>query len=190
MKRVVLIGDSIRMGYQPHVLAALKARAVVTAPKANCGNTLWIREHLDEWVISQKPDLVHFNAGIHDLGWMPGETNSRFSMSEYVRSLRIIVQRLRTHTHATLIFATTTPFLVPCDLTVPKDQCTSATGVDRYNAAAVKLMKRLGVPVNELNRVVHQAGLQKCLRDDKIHMTNAGNDLLGAAVIEAIQKHL
>jgi lysophospholipase L1-like esterase len=189
-KRIILIGDSIRMGYQSRVRAAFEGRAVVTAPKENCGNTFWIRENLDKWVISHKPDVVHFNAGIHDLGWMPGETNPRFSISEYARSLRIIVDRLRGETDASLIFATTTPILKPCSPSLPKEQCRSAEIVDRYNAAAVKVMAARDVAVNDLNQVVHQAGLSTCICDDKIHMADDGNDVLAAAVVRAIEKHL
>src|SRR5690606_35581145 len=85
----------------------------VVHPRENCANSFNLREHLREWAIDLQPDIVHFNAGIHDLGWMPDEVVPRFTTSAYARNLRIIVDRLRRHTTARLIFATTTPFRCP-----------------------------------------------------------------------------
>ena len=190
MFKVVLIGDSIRMGYQDRVRQIVGARAEVVAPDANCGNTMLVRENLGPWVIDRAPDLVHFNCGIHDLGWMAGEKVPRFTIGAYVRNLRIIVSRMKESTRARLIFATTTPFLIPCIAEVPKAKCRSAAIVGRYNAAAARLMRRLGVPVNDLNRVVVRAGLHACLSDDKIHMTAEGNEILAQAVAAAILHEL
>jgi len=184
--RIVLIGDSIRMGYMQRVRQLVGERAEVVWPEANCGNSMMIREHLREWVIDHAPDLVHFNAGIHDLGWMPDETVPRFTISAYVRNLRIIVQRLRRTTQARLIFATTTPFLIPLDAG-SKEQCRIAPVVARYNAAAVRLMKSLDVPVNDLYQAAAAAGVSNCLGDDKLHMNDYGNRVLAAAVAAALK---
>ena len=183
--RIVLIGDSIRMGYMERVRRLIGERAEVVWPEANCGNSMMIREHLSEWVTYHAPDLVHFNAGIHDLGWMPDETVPRFAISAYVRNLRIILRRLRKTTHARLIFATTTPFLIPMDAG-PREQCRIAPVVSRYNAAAVRLMESSGVPVNDLYQAAVAAGVSNCLGDDRLHMNDHGNEVLAAAVVASV----
>ena len=67
MKKLILIGDSIRMGYQAAVIRELIGLADVWAPEQNGGNSANILKHLDEWVLRQSPDIVHINCGLHDL---------------------------------------------------------------------------------------------------------------------------
>ena len=189
-KKVILIGDSIRGGYQQRVRQLIGRRAEVWAPRANCGNSFWIRENLNAWVIDRDPDIVHFNCGIHDFGWMPGERVPRFTAGAYARNLRIIVGRLRSETRARLIFATSTPFLRPCAADLPKLKCTPAPIVQRYNAAARGVMKAHKVPVNDLFAVVMKAGVYDCICQDKIHMTPKGNEALARAVAKAIIRRL
>jgi hypothetical protein len=58
---VVLIGDSIRLGYGPQVNNRLAGKAVVVSPPENGGDSANVLAHLDEWVVRQKPDVVHLN---------------------------------------------------------------------------------------------------------------------------------
>ena len=47
---IVLIGDSIRMGYQDHVASELAGRAEVWVPEENGGDSRNVLAHLDQWV--------------------------------------------------------------------------------------------------------------------------------------------
>ena len=67
MPKVVLIGDSIRMGYAPLVAKLLDGKATVISQSVNGEDSGNVLRHLDEWVIEEKPDVVHINAGLHDL---------------------------------------------------------------------------------------------------------------------------
>ena len=49
------------------VAARLKGKAVVVSPPENGGDSANVLAHLDEWVLKQKPDIVHLNCGLHDL---------------------------------------------------------------------------------------------------------------------------
>src|SRR5207248_3293796 len=109
--KVVLVGDSIRMGYAPLVAAQLKGKAVVISPEANGGDSGNVLKHLDEWVIKEQPALVHFNCGLHDLKQNKKTKKFQVELAEYEKNLQAIVARLRKETKATLIFATTTPIL-------------------------------------------------------------------------------
>ncbi len=51
MKQVVLNGDSIRMGYEPVVKAALRDIARVWGPTDNGGDSANVVAHLGEWAI-------------------------------------------------------------------------------------------------------------------------------------------
>jgi hypothetical protein len=65
--RIVLSGDSIRLGYGPRVAERLSGKAIVISPSENGGDIANVLAHLDEWVLRQKPDVVHLNCGLHDL---------------------------------------------------------------------------------------------------------------------------
>jgi lysophospholipase L1-like esterase len=187
LKRVLLLGDSIRMGYQDGVKAKLKGKVEVISPAANCGHSLMLRETLSEWAIQHQPDIIHFNAGIWDLGRIPGsgEGASRFTIAAYVRNLRLVLRRLQKDTNAILIFATTTPIL-DGPPGVRKRSCVPSPLPARYNIAALSLMNQYGVEVNDLNKIVMDTGVYKCLSEDRIHMTRTGNSSLAAAVARAI----
>ena len=74
--KVVLIGDSIRMGYQP-LVAEKCGEAEVWGPAVNGRHSLWALDHFEEWVAAQEPDIVHVNFGIHDCSIQPdGEQRS------------------------------------------------------------------------------------------------------------------
>ncbi|MDA0836252.1 MAG: hypothetical protein O3B01_00555 [Planctomycetota bacterium] len=187
LKRVLLLGDSIRMGYQDGVKARLKGKAEVISPAANCGHSLMLRENLSDWAIQHQPDIIHFNAGIWDLGRIPGsgEGASRFTIAAYARNLRLVLRRLQRETDATLIFATTTPIL-DGPPGVLKGNCSPSPLPARYNTAAIELMNRNGAGINDLHAVVMNTGIYRCLCDDRIHMTRTGNAVLSAAVALAI----
>lgn len=188
--KIVLLGDSIRMGYAPGVRDRLADLAEVAWPPENCGHSFRLREHLNEWAIEPNPDVIHFNCGIHDLGWMPGEKAPRFTAREYARNLRLVIERLRCEADATVFFATTTPFLAPCDKTLAMNQCNPATIVARYNKAAMKVMYSLSVPVDDLYQAIMNADPDECLQMDKIHFNDHGNAVLANAVTTFLKQNL
>ena len=75
---VLLIGDSIRAGYQPFVAEALRGVAEVVSGADYGGTSAHIRANLDGWLRVRRYDLVHLNCGLHDLARRPGvEPNYR-----------------------------------------------------------------------------------------------------------------
>ena len=61
---VILVGDSIRMSYAPTVAHQLANQATIVSATTNGGDSSNVVKHLDEWVIREKPAIVHFNCGI------------------------------------------------------------------------------------------------------------------------------
>ena len=155
LPRVLLIGDSISIGYTREVRQRLAGRANIHRPPENCGPTVLGLEQLDTWLGSGRWDVIHFNFGLHDLKFMdakgtyivPGPTDRPLaSPAEYAANLRAIVTRLK-RTGARLIFATTTP--VPGG-TVGRVEASELA----YNAAAEQVMRDTGVPINDLHALV------------------------------------
>src|SRR5262245_52010380 len=81
--KVVFVGDSIRLGYVPLVARPLEGRAVVVSPEPNGGDSANVLRNLDEWVIRQKPDLVHLNCGLHDLKRSKKSGTHQVELEEY-----------------------------------------------------------------------------------------------------------
>lgn len=189
LPRVLLLGDSISMGYTLPVRAALQGRANVHRPAENCGDTARGVRSIDTWLGTGTWDVIHFNFGLHDLKYLdadgalapPDRGKQVHSVAEYEANLRRIVARLQ-RTGARLIFATTTP--------VP-DRSTGRIEHDevRYNAAAVRVMRESGVAVNDLHAFVktRQSELQ---RPNNVHFSEAGSARLAEVVVAALQPAL
>ena len=111
LPRIVLVGDSIRLGYAPRVADRLAGKAVVIGSSENGGDSASVLAHLDEWVLRQKPDVVHLNCGLHDLKRSKKDGRHQVEINEYINNLRKIVSRIREGTDAAIVFADTTPIL-------------------------------------------------------------------------------
>ena len=189
MKKVVLIGDSIRMGYQETVRRELRGHAVVRVPRKNGGTSANVLAHLDKWVFAHKPALVHVNCGLHDLKKDFGARESETPLPAYRKNVEAILKTIRARTDAVIVWRTTTP--------VNEDWHHKNKGfdrfeadVDRYNRAATAVAKKLKIPVDDLYAVVKKAGRDKILVPDGVHYTREGYRILGKAVAARIRKHL
>ena len=72
---ILLLGDSIRVSYQPFVAEYLDGKAEVVGPADNCQYSLYTLSSLNRWFgVLGEPDVVHWNNGIHDAGHNPGRS--------------------------------------------------------------------------------------------------------------------
>lgn len=190
LKRVVLVGDSIRMGYQEAVRRELAGLADIWAPAENGGNSENVLAHLDEWVISRQPDILHLNCGLHDLKKEFGAQQAAVPLERYRANLEAIFRRLTEETPRTrLIWATTTPVNEAWHhANKPFDRFEA--DVLAYNRVALEVCQQFAVPVNDLYCVIMEAGRDALLTLDGVHFGEAGKDLLGKAVAGAIRQYL
>ena len=186
----MLVGDSIRLGYAARVAARLAGKAVVVSPPENGGDSANVLAHLDEWVLRQKPDVVHLNCGLHDLKRSRKDGHHQVELDRYAENLRRIVARIREGTDAALVFADTTPILDDRHARRGADFDRTEADVRRYNAAAVAVMSELGVPVHDLHWVVEQGGPETMLGPDGTHYTAAGSDRLAEAVADCVLRQV
>src|SRR5262245_3027271 len=61
LPRVLVIGDWISIGYTLPLCEALKSKANVHRPAANCGPTSRGVQSIDQWLGDGKWDVIHFN---------------------------------------------------------------------------------------------------------------------------------
>jgi len=70
LPRVLIIGDSISMGYTLPTRELLKGKANLHRPPTNCGPTTTGLDQLEAWLGDKPWDVIHFNWGLHDLKYM------------------------------------------------------------------------------------------------------------------------
>ncbi|MFT5369741.1 MAG: lysophospholipase L1-like esterase [Candidatus Latescibacterota bacterium] len=188
MPNVVLIGDSIRMGYEATVRAQLP-NLDIWSPKQNGGDSRRIRENLDAWTKAHTPQIIHINCGLHDLKKDFETGTPSVPLEEYRKNVTHILTHLQKETEATLIWALTTP--------VNESWHHERKGFDRleadvlsYNQATQEICNTLKIPVNDLYAVVNNAGCDTLLKPDGVHFNETGCDLLGKAVAQIIQSQI
>lgn len=192
--KVVLIGDSIRLGYAPTVEAELAGKVNIISPKPNGGDSRNVLKHLDEWVIREQPAVVHFNCGIHDT--KKSKTTGTFQVSpeQYEANLREIVARIRKETGAVVLFATSTPILDDraAQARTKADYELLQASIDQYNQIALKVMDELKVPVADLRAALpdDSVATAKIMTADGVHFSPEGRERLGKRVAAFIRQHL
>jgi lysophospholipase L1-like esterase/dienelactone hydrolase len=190
LPKVVLVGDSIRQGFAPLVVKRLEGKAIVVSHEANGGDSGNVLKHLDEWLIKEQPNIVHFNCGLHDLKRGKKDAAYQVSLEQYEKNLRAIVGRIRKETKAAILFADTTP--IHDERHAKRGAAFDRLEADvlRYNEAAVAIMKAEGVPVDDLHALVVHGGADKLLGADGTHYTKEGYALLADAVADCILRQL
>jgi acyl-CoA thioesterase-1 len=189
LPRVLLIGDSISMGYTPGVRDLLKSKANVRHPPENCSSTIVGLKRLDAWLGEKKWDVIHFNFGLHDLKYVDekgalvaAEKGKQWvPLEEYEKNLRQVVERLK-KTGAKLIWCSTTPVPEGATGRTPGDEV-------RYNHAAAKVMAECGVEIDDLHAFAAPK-LKDIQIPKNVHFNPEGCKELAKVVAEKIEKAL
>ncbi len=182
MKKVILLGDSIRlMGYGAHVPALLGEGYTVWQPEDNCRFAAYtLRMLFDYKTAFEGADIIHWNNGLWDTCNLFGD--GAFTPIEvYTEQLKRIAGILKIYAPgATIIFATTT---VP-----DPDMCGHTwERIQRYNAAATAALEPLGVIINDLYPLV--AGhIEDMVGEDHIHLTEVGGRIVAEQVARMIRR--
>lgn len=193
LPRVLIIGDSISLGYTEPVRKNLEGIAEVRRPKTNCQHTQFGLDHIDEWLGKEKWDVIHFNWGIWDTHMLDakgglirnedqfkGEMHIRHTPEKYRENLTKLVEKLQA-TKAKLIWASTTPVMYRKDKRFDD--------IKTFNAAAAEIMKDRKIAINDLYEFTlpHAKEWQG---GDRVHFNATGNENLAKQVTVEIQKAL
>jgi hypothetical protein len=181
---VLLIGDSISMGYTLPVRHLLEGKANVHRIPENGGPTTNGLANLQHWLGGEHWDVIHFNWGLHDLKIMP-DGKHQVSLQNYQKNLQELVKQLK-DTGAKLIWATTTP--VPPEEDRLKIKRHTAD-VPRYNAVALEVMQTNQVAVDDLYAFALPR-LTQIQQPADVHYSAEGYRELAAQVAASIEKVL
>jgi hypothetical protein len=159
MKKIILIGDSIRMGYDKYVKDALKGEAEVFYPSENCRFAQYVLRTVSDWRNDGKwgsdADLVHWNAGLWDTLRLYGD-DPLTPPEMYGEMIRRIDKRLRyLFPGAKMVFATSTRVQ---EHRYGKDFKRYNKDVEEYNRIATDIVKKYGFEVDDLYAVSLRIG--------------------------------
>lgn len=180
-KKVLLLGDSIRMYYQSEAIRLLGEEYTVWAPEENCRFAKYTLNSLRFWLPAfPEPDIIHWNNGLWDIKRLYDEPDSFTSVSEYLRDLERI-WRVLNKTGAKIIFATSTPVKPGMD---GFDNDT----IQNYNQAAAEMMRQKGIVINDLFSVVYPH-TEDYIGEDLLHLSEVGKTACGSAVAKVIREN-
>ena len=180
MKKVVLIGDSIRLiGYGNPVAKRLENEFEVWQPDDNCRFAQYTLRGLWDWQDGiNGADIIHWNNGLWDVCCLFGD--GEFTpIDEYVE-IMLRLARLFKERASTVIFATTTPVR-------PENLHNKNETIAEYNKALVPKLEEMGIVINDLYTPLAK-DLYKYICDDMIHLSEDGISVASDMVEAVIRK--
>ena len=189
MKKILLIGDSIRLGYDKYVKMAFEDVAEVYYPAENSRFAAYICRQLHEWKnklnCGDDIDVVHWNAGLwDDLIMLDGKHLTPIEVyKEYVDRICNMIKLY--FPKAKIIFATSTPVQEELFLTCKRFN----KDTEEYNNAAVEIVKSHGGEINDLYSLAMAAPVE--YHSDLTHYyTKEGTRLLTNQVVKCLEASL
>ncbi|MEX2607587.1 MAG: LamG-like jellyroll fold domain-containing protein [Kiritimatiellia bacterium] len=193
LPEILIIGDSISLGYTPFLKEDLSGKAVVVHHEGNAQHTGTGLEKLDAWLGEGEWDIIHFNWGLWDLCYrhpestVPGRRDKvngtvTHTPEAYRENLEQLVARLK-KTGATLIWANTT--------LVPEDEPGRYAGDERkYNQIAGEIMREHGIDINDLHAVTEAFPPEFFRAPGDVHYTPEGYQKIAEEVAKTLEKVL
>lgn len=167
MKNLLLIGDSIRMGYDRSVKRTLEGKVNVFFPQENCRFASYVLRYFHEYLKETKAeeiDVIHWNAGLWDsLRLFEEEPHTPVDVYAYYIE-RICIRIKKLCPKAKVIFATSTKVLSErMDVNFKRYN----EEIKEYNDAAVEIVKKYGFEVNDLYAL--SVTLPESAHSDAVH---------------------
>jgi len=193
LPKVLIIGDSISIGYTPYVAEMLQGDALVRHIAGNAQHTGTGLKKIDRWLGDTKWDVIYFNWGLWDFCYRSPESTDEahrdklhgtvaIPLKEYETNLNQLVNRLE-KTGAKLLWASTT--------VVPEGEAGRFAGDDlKYNAVAAGIMKRHGIRIDDLNALTRGFPHELFRGPEDVHYTSAGYRKIAIQVGESIRNAL
>ncbi len=187
MKNILLIGDSIRIGYDKAVKRSLDGISNVYFPEENCRFASYVLRNTIEYknlVADKQVDVVHWNAGLWDCLRILGE-DPHTPIDIYAYYIERICQRLqKLFPGAKFIFATSTSVQSE---KMSDDFKRYNEEIEAYNQAAVSVVQKYGFEVNDLYAL--STSLPEDAHSDPVHYyTPMGTEAFTNQVLEMLAR--
>ncbi len=187
MKKIILIGDSIRLGYDKYVKDALDGVAEVYYPNDSARFSEYTFRYLSDWKHDNgwgdDIDLVHWNTGLWDVLEMYGEapiSNPQQygeTIGKIERQIKILFPR------AKQIFATSTSVI---EEKYGWDRKRHNATIEEYNKIAIDALSGTGCVIDDLYTLTKNAPMEIRAGDPTHFYTPEGTKLIGDRVLSFI----
>ena len=191
LPNVLIIGDSISIGYTLPTRALLKGKVNLHRIPTNGGPSTKGLTEIEKWLGTRKWDLIHFNWGLHDLKYMgkdgtnlvPKEKGGivQVSLPEYEKNLEKLVIRMKKSAKQ-LVWRNTTP--IP-----PGSKARYVGDSVKYNQAAARVMKKHGIPILDLF-TPSKKNMKDWMKEANVHYYAHGSEALAERVAGDILSRL
>jgi lysophospholipase L1-like esterase len=191
--KVLIIGDSISIGYFPFVKDALKDKADVYHNAGNAQSTENGVSKIKTWLGDEHWDVIQFNWGLWDLAYRSpalkgtgalDKKNGKLTTTadQYRRNMEELVSILK-KTGAKLVFVNTTY--------VPENEPGRfSADVKKYNRIAEKVAKKNCIIINDLYKPSVKIHKDMGLGDDNVHYSKEGYEELSKVITHKIENVL
>lgn len=192
--KILIIGDSISLGYTPFVQENLKKIADVYHNPGNAQHTRTGLENIKDWIGGEKWDIIQFNWGLWDLCYRHPDSKEQgnrdkingeitFNTDDYGSNLDSIVKLIKTYSDAKLIFVTTS--YVP-DNEAGRYKEDAIT----YNQTAKKIMNENNVTINDIYETSMSIHHKYAKDTNDVHYLEEGYKELGLHISDFLKKEL
>jgi hypothetical protein len=178
-KKILLIGDSIRMSYQELVQKKLDHKAIISGPSENCRFSAYTLFNLPNWVNEEHYDIIQWNNGQWDTCYME-DNKIHTSLNIYLEYQQRICEFLKKKTDR-LIFATTTPVWNEM-MTEERKHYRNNEDIVQYNNAVVEMLNSNGVEINDIHSVVSK-DIKHVICDDMVHLNDTGKEIISDLIV-------
>ena len=189
MKNILLLGDSIRIGYDKSVKKSLEGIANVYFPEDNTRFASYLLRYLTEYdrlIKDGTVDVLHWNAGLWDTLRLLGEDphTPKDIYAYYIERICIRIKKL--WPNAKVIFATST-FVETKGL--PESSWRSCDEIHEYNQIAVEIVKKYGFEIDDLEALSQT--LPHEAHSDPVHYyTKLGTEAFSKQVLKCLSQVL
>jgi lysophospholipase L1-like esterase len=192
--KILIIGDSISIGYTPFVKKHFSDKALVLHNPGNAQHTGTGLSKIKEWLGEESWDVIQFNWGLWDLCYRHPDSKEygnrdkingkpEFSLDEYASNLDTLVTIIKERTNAKLIFVTTTY--------VPKDEPGRfESDAVKYNEAAKAIMKNHGILVNDIYEPSISIHKEFGKGSNDVHYKKEGYEKLGELIANFLEAQI
>lgn len=184
MKRVLLLGDSIREHCQVEVQKMLGRDYAVYFPWENGRFSAYTLNSLSIWlekIPTEYLDIIHWNNGLWDTGILSAENHCFCDLDLYLKNMERIYNILRVRTNAKIVLATTTPVRKEKETSHPLEE------IQRYNKALVNKFTGKVDAINDLYSLVYPER-EKMICDDYVHPNEYGKKKIAEQMCTYIRK--
>lgn len=192
--KILIIGDSISIGYTPFVQEQLLNTVDIFHNPGNAQHTGRGLDSIQSWIGNEDWDIIQFNWGLWDMCYRHPDSKVQgnrdkikgeitFNLDDYRSNLDSIVKMIRKISDAELVFVTTT--YVP--------ECEAGRFMEdakKYNEIARAVMETNGAKINDMYETSKGIHLEYGKGNDDVHYTPEGYEALGQYIADFLKKEM